>query len=212
MSASEQKKTLFIACGALAKETKEIIKKHQWQVDLKALPALHHMTPHKITTDLDKMLTRWQNDYEKIIVVYGECGATGIDRMLAKHNVARVSGPHCYDMYLGSTEFNLMMEEEPGTFFLTDWLLRAYEKAVLGGLGLDKHPELAPLYFGNYHRLVYISQNPTDKLLVKARTIADSMGWEFQHRPTGYGDLETRLIELMKNGTAPQSNSQYNQT
>jgi hypothetical protein len=194
-------KTLFIACGALAKETKELIDKHRWQVDLKALPALHHMTPHKITEDLDKMLTELRTDYERIIVVYGECGAAGIDQVLARHKVVRVSGPHCYDMYLGTSEFTQLMAEEPGTFFLTDWLLRAYEKAVLAGLGLDKRPELAPFYFGNYRRLLYLSQAPTEKLLAKARAIADSMGWAFEHRPVGYGDLETRLVELMKNGT-----------
>ena len=192
--------TLFIACGALAKETKAIIDKHNWQVDLKAIPALHHMTPHRITEDLDRMLTKVRADYDRIIVVYGECGATGIDEMLARHRVMRVSGPHCYDMYLGTTQFTAIMNEEPGTFFLTDWLLRAYEHAVLGGLGLDKFPELAPLYFGNYRRLLYLSQAPTEKLLAKARAIADSMGWEFEHRPVGYGDLETRLVELMKNG------------
>ncbi|HRV90657.1 MAG TPA: DUF1638 domain-containing protein, partial [Anaerolineae bacterium] len=85
----------------------------------------------------------------------------------------------------------------PGTFFLTDWLLRAYEKAVLRGLGLDKHPELAPLYFGNYHRLVYLSQAPTEMLIKKAQTIAASMGWTFEHRYVGYGELETRLVNLM---------------
>ncbi len=195
-------KTLFIACGALAKETKELIDKYQWDVELKALPALHHMTPHKITTDLDQMLTEIRPEFERIIVVYGECGATGIDVVLEKHNVVRVSGPHCYDMYMGTAGFNKVMEEEPGTFFLTDWLLRAYEKAVLGGLGLDKRPELAPLYFGNYRRLIYISQVPTEKLLAKAKAIADQMGWEFEHRPIGYGELETRLIDLMQNGTA----------
>lgn len=194
-------KTLFIACGALAKETKELIDKHRWDVELKALPALHHMTPHKITEDLDEMLANLRAGYDRIIIVYGECGATGIDEVLDKHNVVRVSGPHCYDMYMGTAEFSQVMEEEPGTFFLTDWLLRAYEKAVLGGLGLDKHPELAPIYFNNYRRLIYISQAPTEKLLAKARTLADQMGWEFEHRPVGYGDLETRLVELMRNGT-----------
>lgn len=119
-------KTLFIACGALAKETKAVVDRHGWQVDLKALPALHHMTPHRITTDLDEMLTRLKADYDRVIVVYGECGAAGIDEMLAKHNVVRVSGPHCYDMYLGTPEFTVIMAEEPGTFFLTDWLVRAY--------------------------------------------------------------------------------------
>jgi hypothetical protein len=190
-------KTLFIACGALAKETKELIDKHRWPVDLKALPALHHMTPLKITSDLDVMLGQLRAEYDRVIVVYGECGATGIDDVLARHNVVRVSGPHCYEMYAGATQFDQMMAEEPGTFFLTDWLLRAYEKAVLGGLGLDKHPELAPLYFGNYRRLVYLSQAPTEKLLAKAQAIAVSMGWEFEHRPVGYGEFETRLVNLM---------------
>lgn len=193
-------RTLFIACGALAKETKEIIDKYDWPVDLKALPALHHMTPARITTDLDKMLDQLRPKYDRIVVVYGECGAPGIDDVLAKHNAARVSGPHCYDMYLGTAQFNELMVEEPGTFFLTDWLLRAYEKAVLAGLGLDKRPELAPLYFGNYHKLLYLSQTPTEKLMAKARAIADQMGWEFEHRPVGYGDLETRLVELMQPG------------
>jgi hypothetical protein len=198
-------RTLFIACGALAKETKELINKYDWEVDLKALPALHHMTPHKITADLDKMLTNLRSEYDRIIVVYGECGATGIDEVLTRHNVVRVSGPHCYDMYLGTSKFNQLMADEPGTFFLTDWLLRAYEKAVLAGLGLDKRPELAPIYFGNYRKLLYLSQAPTEKLLAKAKTIADSMGWEFEHRPVGYGDLETRLVELMWNGIGQQS-------
>jgi hypothetical protein len=132
-----------------------------------------------------------------VIVIYGECGATGIDDVLAKHNAVRISGPHCYEMYAGASQFDQLMAEEPGTFFLTDWLLRAYEKAVVGGLGLDKHPELAPLYFGNYRRLVYLSQAPTEKLLAKAQAIAAAMGWEFEHRHVHYGELETRLVNLM---------------
>jgi hypothetical protein len=197
MPHSEKPTTLLIACGALAKETKALIDKYGWQVELKALPALHHMTPLKITRDLDKMLAEIRADYERVIVVYGECGATGIDEVLTKHQVIRLSGPHCYEMYAGAASFAEMMEEEPGTFFLTDWLLRAYEKAVLGGLGLDKHPELAPLYFGHYRRLVYLSQVPTEQLLAKASRIAESMNWEFEHRAVGYGELETRLLALM---------------
>ena len=188
---------LFIACGALAKETKEIIDRHGWSVELKALPAVYHMTPLKITTNLDVMLEKLKGQYQRIIVVYGECGATGIDTVLDRHEVVRVSGPHCYEMYAGANEFARLIDDEPGTFFLTDWLLRAYEKAVLRGLGLDKHPELAPLYFGNYHRLVYLSQASTEMLIKKAQTIAASMGWTFEHRYVGYGELETRLVNLM---------------
>ena len=196
-------KTLLIACGALAKETREIINKYCWDVELKALPALHHMTPLKITADLDKLLTEIRAHYGKVIVVYGYCGAEGIDEVLAKHNVVRVSGPHCYEMYGGAAQFDRMMAEEPGTFFLTDWLLRAYEGAVLKGLGLDKRPDLAPLYFGNYRRLVYLSQQPTEKLVAKAQTIARTMGWTFEHRRVGYGELETRLVALM--ATPPEN-------
>ncbi|MCB0212989.1 MAG: DUF1638 domain-containing protein [Anaerolineae bacterium] len=189
--------TLVIACGALAKETKEIVDRHGWSVELKALPAIYHMTPLKITTNLDVMLDELAEHYNRVVVVYGECGATGIDAVLARHNVVRVSGPHCYEMYAGAEPFDQMMADEPGTFFLTDWLLRAYEKAVLRGLGLDKHPELAPFYFGNYRRLVYLSQAPTEKLINKAQTIAGSMGWAFEHRHVGYGELETRLVNLL---------------
>ena len=181
----------------MAKETKQIIEKYGWDVELKALPALHHATPHRITEDLEAMLAKIRADFDQVIAVYGFCGAAGIDEVLVKHNAVRVSGPHCYEMYAGSSQFSALMEEEPGTFFLTDWLLRAYDKAVLGGLGLDKHPELAPLYFGNYRRLVYLSQSPNDKLLAKGQAIAAAMGWQFEHRPVGYGELETRLVKLM---------------
>ncbi|MDX1523486.1 MAG: DUF1638 domain-containing protein, partial [Anaerolineae bacterium] len=146
-------------------------------------------------------LTEVRADYDDVIVVYGFCGAAGIDQVLEKHNAVRVSGPHCYEMYAGALPFDEIMAEEPGTFFLTDWLLRAYDKAVLAGLGLDKHPELAPLYFGNYRRLMYLSQFPDEKLLAKGQAIADSMGWEFVHRPVGYGELETRLLDLMAETT-----------
>ena len=190
-------KNLFIACGALAKETKQLIDKYGWEVELKALPALHHATPLRITEDLDAMLGKIRADYGKVVVVYGYCGAVGIDDVLKKHQAVRISGPHCYEMYAGTEQFNALMDEQPGTFFLTDWLLRAYDKAVLAGLGMDKYPELIPIYFGNYRRLVYLSQFPEEKLLLKGQAIADSMGWEFEHRPVGYGELETRLVELM---------------
>jgi hypothetical protein len=193
-------KTLIIACGALAKETRIIIDRRGWSVDLKAIPALYHMTPPRIVRDLDLMLAQYKDSYAKVVVVYGECGTANIDDILAKYGVVRVSGPHCYEMYAGTKTFDTMMEDEPGTFFLTDWLLRAYEKAVLRGLGLDKHPELVSLVFGNYRRLVYLSQFPDEKLLSKARAIAEEMGWSFEHRHTGVSVLEERLAQLMGEG------------
>ncbi len=190
---------LIIACGALAKDTQAIIDKYHWTVTLKALPAIYHLTPLKITQALDALLSEIRNDYDQVIVVYGACGAVGLDELLAKHRATRISGPHCYEMYAGATHFSRLMDEEPGTFFLTDWLLRAYKKAVWQGLGLDRHPELAPLYFGNTRRLVYLSQQPTDKLLAQAQAIANSLGLTFEHRHVGYGELETRLAIELKN-------------
>ena len=105
--------------------------------------------------------------------------------------------PHFDKMCTAAAQLAHMWGERTDVFFLTDWLLRAYERAVLRGLGLDKKPELAPFYFGNYNRLVYLSQEPTERLISKAQTIADTMGWEFEHRHVGYGELESRLIELM---------------
>ena len=108
---------LLIACGALAKETNVIIKRHGWQVDLKALPAIYHMTPPKIVRDLDRMLAEVCHQYRQVIVVYGECGTGNIDEILERHSVVRVSGPHCYEMYAGAQGFAHMMDDEPGTFF-----------------------------------------------------------------------------------------------
>ncbi len=188
---------LIITCGALAKDTQTIMAKYQWSVTLKALPASYHLTPQKIAPALDMLLSEIRDDYDQVIVVYGECGAVGLEAVLAKHRAVRVGGAHCYEMYAGADQFAQLMAVEPGTFFLTDWLLRAYDKAVWHGLGLDQHPELAPLYFGNYRRLVYLSQRPTPKLLIRAKTIADTLGLTFEHRPVGYGELENRLVSLL---------------
>ena len=110
-------RVLFIACGALAKETKQLIDKHGWEVDLKALPALHHVTPLRITADLDTMLTKIRTNYDHVIAVYGFCGASGIDDVLDKHRAVRISGPHCYEMYAGAQQFSALMDEEPGNLF-----------------------------------------------------------------------------------------------
>jgi len=185
--------SLFIACGALAKDAQAIIAKYHWPITLKALPAHYHLTPQKIAPAIDALLSEIRDDYDQVIVLYGECGAVGLEAVLTKHRAVRVGGAHCYEIYAGSVQFAQLMDAEPGTFFLTDWLLRAYDKAVWRGLGLDRYPELVPLYFGNYRRLVYLSQLPTPKLLAKAQTIANALGLTFEHRPVGYGELENRL-------------------
>jgi len=132
-----------------------------------------------------------------VIVVYGDCGTSGrLDAVLAHYNVSRVAGPHCYELY-GGAQFDAAMDETPGTFFLTDFLVRCFEGTVLKGLGLDRFPELQATYFANYARVVYLVQQDDAALLAKAEGIAARLGLPLELRRTGFGQLELRLIELM---------------
>jgi hypothetical protein len=127
-------------------------------------------------------------------VAYGDCGTGGLlDRVLAEEGVERIPGAHCYEFFATTPVFAALAEAEPGTFYLTDFLLRHFERLVMRGLGLDRHPELFGDYFGNYRRLVYLAQAPLPGALHEAQGIAARMGLEFEHRLTGYGTLETGL-------------------
>jgi hypothetical protein len=109
--------------------------------------------------------------------------------MLAEEGVERIPGPHCYEFYAGKTDFAALMEAEPGSFFLTDYLTRHFDRLIINGLGLDRHPELRDDYFGNYRKLVYLAQTEDAELMTKAEEAADRLGLEFEHRYTGYGEL-----------------------
>jgi len=191
-------KTALIACGALAREVLALKQKNAWQVDLLALPSLLHNHPERIPEALRQRIHKARQDYDRVIVVYGDCGTGGmLDRMLAEEGVERVSGPHCYEMYANGTFANLM-EEAPGTFFLTDYLVQSFDHLVLEGLGLDRFPALRQDYFKNYTRVVYLAQRDDAALVERARWAAESLGLQFEHRRTGYGMLETRLQELIE--------------
>ena len=190
-------KVAFVLCGALACEVIALAQRHAWDVALFGVAAKDHMTPLRIAPDVERRLRELIPRFERIVVVYGDCGSSGrLDEVLARYNVPRIAGPHCYEMYGGAT-FDSLMAEQPGTFFLTDFLVRGFEGTVLKGLGVDRFPELKDVYFANYTRLVYLVQEQDQALLDKAAAIAQGLGLPLELRHTGYGLLEARLVELM---------------
>jgi hypothetical protein len=190
-------KIAFIMCGALAREVLDIIAKYGWDVDVVGVPALDHMYPERIGPDVEKRFLELKAQYERVIVVFGDCGSRGaLDAVLEKYSLERLDGPHCYEFY-GGQAFHDLMDEEPGTFFLTDFLLRGFEGLVIRGLGLDRFPQLKEDYFRHYRRLVYLVQNEDPALLAKAQKVADYLALPLEIRHTGYGLLEERLVRLM---------------
>jgi hypothetical protein len=189
---------LLIACGALAREVIALRDRHGWDAKVLAVPALLHNTPDRIPAAVARRIEEERARYERVIVVYGDCGTSGrLDEALGALGVQRISGPHCYEQYAGAEPFAALMGEEPGTFFLTDYLARSFDHLVLEGLGLDHNPALRDNYFANYRRVVYLQQTDDPGLLAKARSAADALDLPLEIRHTGYGALESRLLDLL---------------
>ena len=192
------KSVALLICGALGKEVKTIVDEHGWDVDIYGVPAMHHFYPKKIVDAVERRLEQLSGRYRRVVVVYGDCGTAGaLDPVLERHGAVRLRGPHCYEMFAGEN-FDQLAEEQPATFFLTDWLVRNFERAVVRGLGLDRYPDLKPVYFGNYTNLLYLVQFPSDALAAKAREIAAYLELPLEIRFVGFGELETRLAELVE--------------
>jgi Protein of unknown function (DUF1638) len=192
------KKMALLICGALGKEVKAIVDGHGWEVDVYGVPAMHHFYPKKIVEAVDRRLAELAPRYRQVVVVYGDCGTAGaLEPILARYGSVQLRGPHCYEMFAGA-DFDRIVDERPATFFLTDWLVRNFERAVVRGLGMDRYPELKAEYFRNYTDLLYLAQFPDERLVGKAREIAEYLGLPLEVRPTGLGALETRLAELVE--------------
>jgi hypothetical protein len=188
----------LVICGALGVEVKEIVDRRRWDVDIHGLPAMLHLYPNRIVDELRNKLVALRPRYDRIVVVYGDCGTAGrLDPILDAAGAARVPGPHCYEMFAGEELFERVSEEQPGTFFLTDWLVRNFERAVVRGLGLDRYPDLKPILFANYEALLYLRQVPNPRLAEKAEQIAMYLDLPLEIRDVGLGELETRLAELV---------------
>jgi len=192
------KKMALVICGALGKEVKAIVDGHGWEVDVYGVPAMHHFYPKKIVEAVDRRLAELAPRYGQVVVVYGDCGTAGaLEPILARYGSVQLRGPHCYEMFAGA-DFDRIVDERPATFFLTDWLVRNFERAVVRGLGIDRYPELKAVYFRNYTDLLYLAQFPDERLVENAREIADYLGLPLEVRQTGLGALETRLAELIE--------------
>jgi hypothetical protein len=197
-----QTDVVFIACGALAREVIAIRDKHGWQADICAVPALLHNWPERIPLALQKRIADLWTQYERIVVVYGDCGTAGkLDDMLAAEGVERVAGPHCYEMYADGA-FEALMAEAPGTYFLTDYLVQSFDHLVIEGLGLDRRPDLRDDYFQHYTRVVYLAQRDDPALRLKAQRAASFLRLPLEIRPQSYGALEQRLAALMDNASS----------
>jgi hypothetical protein len=189
-------RVLVIACGALARELVDVIKGNglAW-VDVECLPAKLHNTPDQITAAVERKLDSANGRYHKVFVGYADCGTGGtLDAMLTRRGVDRLPGAHCYEFFAGAGLFANLQEAEPGTFYLTDFLTKHFDRLVWEGLGLDRWPQLRDEYFRNYRRVVYLAQIENLDLVEKARAAAARLGLDFEHRAVGYGEFAPAVI------------------
>ncbi len=173
-------------------------------VDVTVLPATLHNRPERIPDAVRERIRSARGRYDRIFVAYADCGTGGLlDRVLAEEGVERLPGAHCYEFFAGRTGFARLAEEEPGTFYLTDFLTRAFDRLVIGGLGLDRHPELIQDYFGNYEKVIYLAQTDDPALDKVAEDAARLLGLGYEKRRTGYGDLTTALKTAAEKTATP---------
>ncbi len=187
---------LVIACGMIAREVLAVKEMNRLDhLDLTCLPAEFHYYPDKIPPAMDRAIIEAKaSGYRHIFAGYGDCGTGGmLDRILAKHGVERVAGPHCFAFYQGNDAFEAIGEGDMTTFYMTDFLCRQFDAFFMKPLGLDRHPELAADYFGHYEKLVYLAQTEEPGLDRVAEAAADMLGLAYEKRFTGYGDLSATL-------------------
>ncbi|HMB74839.1 MAG TPA: DUF1638 domain-containing protein [Kiloniellaceae bacterium] len=196
-------RTLLIACGALAREIVDVLRLNDWQhMSVTCLPAIWHNTPQKIPAALRAKIRAAKADFDRIFVVYGDCGTGGeLDRVIAEEGVERIEGPHCYAFYRGVQHFEDEADADPTCFYVTDYLVRHFDRLIIQGLGIDRHPELLPMYFGNYSKLVYLAQTEDPNLQAQAEAAASKIGLAYRYRLTGYGDMG-RFLAAAAEGAA----------
>ncbi len=186
-----------IACGALAADVRLVARRRGWQVDVVPVPALLHNRPEQIAPAVATQLRELRDRYEHVAAAYGDCGTYGaLDRTLSAFGVQRLEGEHCYEV-LGHSEVATAVAEEPGTYFLTDFLARTFAHTVMRELGLDRHPELRDDYFGHYTRVLWLAQRPTSATRACAERAAAALGLPLEIREVGNAGLERGLERLL---------------
>lgn len=191
---------LVIACGALAREIIALKRASGWSgLEVTCLPPELHNRPERIPAAVRAAIVAARARFDRIFVAYADCGTGGaLDRVLAEEGVERLPGAHCYEFFATSSVFAALAEAEPGTFYLTDFLVRHFDRLVAGSLGIDRHPQLASEYFRHYRRVVYLAQVAQPPLERAARAIAARLGLAYQQRLTGYGDLAVSLAQVAR--------------
>ena len=206
MIAQHADKVLIIACGALAREIRDVIRLNGFDhVTLTCLPAQLHNTPDRIPDAVREAIADNRERFRHIYIAYADCGTGGLlDKVIDEAGVSRISGPHCYSFYSGNDAFARTSEDEITSFYLTDFLARQFEAMVIKPLGLDRHPELKDMYFGNYEKLVYLAQTHDPALQAKAEAAAERLGLAYEYRFTGYGDLDQAIRNSASLAAAPE--------
>jgi len=188
----------LIACGAIAQPCKEIVDRHGWPVDVHPLPPLLHNQPQLIADSVRRLATDLAPSYASVAVGYADCGTYGaLDSVCDDLGLARLPGLHCYDVFAGATRIEQFFADQPGTYLLTDFLVRSFARTVIQELGLDRYPDLRETYFGHYTRIVWLAQAPDDELHALAAAAADRIGLPLTVVETGDDRLEAALAELV---------------
>jgi hypothetical protein len=198
MPTPEPPGTLLICCGAIAREVVALVRDNDWHhMRVECLPAHLHNTPEAIPEAVRvKIRAARRRGDDEILVLYGDCGTGGLlDKVLREEGVERIFGNHCYEAFAGPEELAEVMAAEPGTFFVTDFLARHFERLVIKGLGLDRYPKLRDSYFGRYRKLLYLAQSRDSDLEARARKAARTLGLAFEMRHTGFGGYERFLAD-----------------
>lgn len=200
MPAPQVPRTLVLACGALARELRDIVGLHELQnVSIECLPAELHNTPARIPGALLDRLGRVSDDYDRILIGYADCGTAGaIDTICGDEGIERIPGAHCYEFFTGGDRFGAMHDADPTVFYLTDFLVKHFDRIVMRGLGITDHPELRDAYFGNYTKVIHLAQTDDPDLDQRAREAAATLGLTHERLATGYGDLAETVVAFAK--------------
>ena len=196
--ADRRGRTAVIACGAIAQPVASVVARRGWPVDVHPLPPLLHNQPQAIADQVRVLADRLRPSYARVVVGYADCGTYGaLDDLCAELGLERLPGLHCYDLYAGASRVETYFAEQPGTYLLTDFLVRSFARTVVQELGLDRHPELRDAYFAHYTRVVWLAQEPDDELRALAAAAADRIGLPLTVVETGHGGLEAALAALL---------------
>ena len=188
----------LIACGAIAQPSAAVVDRRGWPVDVHPLPPLLHNQPQRIATEVERLVERLRPSYDEVVVGYADCGTYGaLDEVCERLGLRRLPGLHCYDIYAGAERIKAFLEEQPGTYLLTDYLVRSFERSVVVELGLDRYPELRDDYFHSYTRAVWLAQDPDPELHELAQRAADRIGLPLTVVETGDRLLEQALATLL---------------